>query len=190
MPLSIGEYKRKLEAGTLTAEERREGDNDLRKFAETVQAARPRIGRLFVKAALINYEKFKNPLYLWEAYRVATDYGLTIPEQARRYLYNCAEALTECGHRTPTSLLKALRLQTRGRGTYATRYQRFQALLNGPEFDAVCNYLQRTPGYETPARAAEKLGHQLPDAIGDKTFQRLLADLEELAKLDLNDSDI
>lgn len=187
MSVSIGEYKRKLEAGTLTTEERREWQDALRKIAEAVQAARPRIGRLLIKAALINYRagQTPNPIYLWDAYRIAMRYSLTIPEEVENYLMGCAEALTAGEHKTPRALLHALGLQARGQGTFSTRYKRLERWLDGPELDVVSCYLNNAPGYETQGDAAEKLG--LGD---DREFRRLLADLKELASLDLNDSDI
>lgn len=183
--ITLSEWRCKAKAGTLTAEERHEAKEACAAIAEIARTARPRIGRLFIKAAIMGYNESRNPLYLWEAYVVADDYGLPVPEVVERYLHGCAQALTENKHSTPAALLNALHLHSKGRGTYSSRYMQRKGQLNGRELEAVDNYLRGARGYETQENATDKLG--LMDA---RQFRRLLENLEAFAQLNLSSPDI
>ena len=106
------------------------------------------------------YQKTKNPLFVWEAFVVSRNASTGIQRWIADYFCECADVLTNLknvDHRTPTAVYSALGMKGGSKGVFE-RYQRFKIELEG------C-YLVLKLKNENPKR---KLYYDIYKDVGDK----------------------
>lgn len=84
-----------------------------------------RAARIALKGLTHSYSMHGNPLYAWEAWRIARDSGEPVPGWALAYLDECARRFACMEHpepkRTPQAVAGAVGMFSRGRGTVFSR---------------------------------------------------------------------
>jgi len=105
------------------------------------------------------YKETHNPLYLWEAIGYSMTADVPLPMAVRDYLIECANGLFKG---LPSK--QALKLNGRGHESPLEHLNRRNA-----EYEKVCAYRFRLPGFETQEKAAATLN------ISERWFSKIIS---------------
>ena len=150
LSLSLAEIERRWDS--FSPEEREIINKEVQKLKDYWEVIVP---HYHLRMLEVEFHLDPNPLFIWEAIKVAYEKKISLPPWVMNYLNDCAEKVLALLNLEPHSrgtevFLKALAFLTEGQGDYVTRYHR-----NKQRWEAVRRVLELRK--EQPISSWEKI---------------------------------